>query len=116
MIFNAILMKVLSLQPYTLFWGLMVFALVLGLAAALLPALVITLLEQTRKARAIRKGAITEEAQAEIARWKLRALEAENTNKALIAWKRRATGLLEEARNHNRNQNADAVNLLRTGS
>src|SRR5258706_14648388 len=112
MLINAILMKILSVQPWALAHGMLILLGVVSLGASLLPAVAITLLEQTRKARAIRRGEVTQEAQRQIDRWKLRALSAELENRALRAWKSRAQGLLEEARNHNRNENADIGHLV----
>ncbi len=115
MLLNAIGMKILSLQPYTLYVGALVLCGALGLVASLLPAVVISLLERTRKARAIARGAITEEAQAKIEHWELRARRAEDENRQLRAWQRRAIGLLQEGRNHDRNRNAEATALIAEG-
>lgn len=112
MLLNAIGMKVLSLGPWVLFRGVLVAVVVLGLGASLLPAVVISLMERTRKARAILKGAITAEAKALIEAWELRARRAENEVKELRAWQARAVGLLQEGRNHDRNRNADASSLI----
>jgi hypothetical protein len=113
MLVNAILMKILSADPWSLARGALITIAVIGVLASLAPAIFFQLIEFTPKAKARRKRDLNAKLLADYEKICARLVEASDERDRMIRENIRLAGLVAEQASHGIDYAGRARTVLR---